>query len=434
MYSIRSWQLVMRHLVVPITLALLIVISFLVSGEPVRRSVRTPSAMTSPSTLQGIDFTQTRDEDPRLKQVATELASHAHEHLTNGRPSSAGLEALRSISISKSTLKANDILGYKEGLHPRAYDLTKRGMIKSDLGWIDKKERPADSNTTAPITSTALQQTTPTEWQNARTFTYTFVSISSNLSPSTIARIGSRVDWVVEFLRAQYCNVPGYKEPLWPIQLRIPANECVYNRELKEFGLSTFSPYGVCLYPDSPYVYINGERALKEGGPDLAGIPQHEATHAFFCMATEFDRKRINTAMARYSWLIEAVCTYYDYVTPDKPLNEDFIRRHLERFRGDSEFSRLIERVESGASVLLTLGSSSDIGLDYKIGPFVTAFACDNGKRDVLARIVVDFYRGRLFNAERRFDELECSTDSVSKWFLNVVREDEEPRSPLLAN
>ncbi len=335
-----------------------------------------------------------------LAKQAALLGAFAQSELDRKRPVTAGMEAFRALGLDASCDKAGKVLLYFEGRHLREADLRKQGLAKTEWGWIAESMAKAPKAGCVPDESRWVEEPASdkahAKWDNARELKFTHVTVKSDLPMAQVADVGRRVDWFIAWLRARFCRIDGYAEPAWPVNLWIPAAEENYSTLMAQMT-SEGSPFGICFYPTKPFVLVNGPNCREKSFEGIAGIAQHETSHAFFALAFKGRGAMPNTP---YGWMMEAFPAYCYYVSPERPIDGDFWRKLKQKYV-DPERKKELDRITSGEDVLgklnkLAFAKAKDEVQAYLAGAVLAMYALENADvREKYGQFVTEFFSWR---------------------------------------
>ena len=264
-----------------------------------------------------------------LSAASARLAANAKALLKVELGGAAGFESYRALGLDPANAEAAAVLGYEASggvqRHPRYATRAGEGLQPSAFGWIDAKLGAAPGPDVAPSDSGWVPMSEADSrhatWESPHVLSFTFVEIRTTLPLQEVVPWAGGLDELVLWMRARFARIPGYREPDWPIDVRIyrTADECQDAQDsLPADGFAHWMPR-------DRHVVMLAEAFVPGRTMSMDYVAKHELAHGFLDLAfPHIDDPKTGLDNAVSGWLVEGFEVWVYGASPDRPNDPRF--------------------------------------------------------------------------------------------------------------
>jgi HEAT repeat protein len=220
----------------------------------------------------------------KLGSWATRMARVAKELKRLGLGASAVREAYLAWRLDPGCREASDLLGY----------------VEKDGRFVHPRRRRDE----APVSGSGES------WEDPRVIGRAFFEIHTLLPAEDLVPWAARVDAVVEWMRSCFAGAPGWKEPTWPLVVRI------YRNPEEGRGRERFLTKRTFAYWHDGHGVVNAA-AFRPGSMPMENVVQHELAHGI--LEAGFPTGPKGSVVS--GWWTEAFGQWIYAASADRPLH-----------------------------------------------------------------------------------------------------------------
>lgn len=213
------------------------------------------------------------EEREKLVELAEDLAESAERMLAAELGGAAGFEAYRALGLDSGQESAGRLLNYEE--HDGRYQhmlyasMAANSMKFTDRGWVGE----GGSNDGATPTSRSKEL--------PHVSRYTFFEIHTDIDPAIAKDWGAELDELMMWMRARFLHVPRYREPEWPVEVRIYSDADAIQANNDRIPTGGFAHWD----PRQKHIVVKADTFVPGRTMPIEWVVKHELAHAFLDLA-----------------------------------------------------------------------------------------------------------------------------------------------------